>query len=355
MQKNSLNKNTITWIVIGVLLALALLIPIELPNTITVKGKIYPAKEWMLVKGPDGELMTSLFNYKKGVSENYGVTQFERGDAVEFSLSDKIYTSAAVMIDDTIGLVYSNTTEKELIDLRADLAVDSALLKVNTSEEKDAIVKSEEQKLEYAKKQLEEQQKLFRRQKSLYEKQLISEEEYEVAESAIELFNINVEIAKERLRTVSTGAKQEEINLVKSRISGLKDKIDILEKKFSGLTIQSPVQGIVNRGFSADTLLTISDTTEYISFIPIKVSDYKFIKPGQKVLFEDMNGDKTIEAEIDSTDKAIKSGLQNQYFVASAVVNKNKSSLLPGLVLSGEIIGEPIMLRDYLISLINIL
>lgn len=354
MQKNSLNKNTITWIIIITAIILVIVVPVELPHNITIKGKIYPAKEWMLMKGPDGELMTSLFNYEKGVSENFGVTQFERGDAVEFSLSDKIYSGADVMIDDTVGSIYSNTTERELIALRSDLAVDSALLRVNLTEEKEAIVSSEEQRLEYAKKQLEEQQKLFRRQKSLYEKNLISEEEYEVAEGAIELFRINVEIAKERLRTVSTGAKEEEINLVKSRIEGLKNKIDLLEKKFSDLIIQTPVGGIVNRGFSGDTLLTISDTTNYISFIPIKVSDYKYIKSQQKVIFEDLEKQKTIEAEIKSIDKSIKTGLQNQYFVAAAVIKTNKSALLPGLVLNGEIVGETIMLREYLFNLINI-
>lgn len=354
MQKSKLNKNTVTWILILSVLALAVIIPIELPHNITIKGKIYPAKEWMLVKGPDGELMTSLFNYKKGVSENFGVTQFERGDAVVFSLSEHILSNTAVSTDDTIGSVYSNTTEQELINLRSELAVDSALLKVNISEEKEAVVRSEEQRLEYAEKQLEEQQKLFRRQKSLYEKNLISEEEYEVAEGAIELFKINVEIAKERLKTVSTGAKKEEVNLVKSRIEGLKNRIDNLERKFSDLVIQTPVSGIVNRGFSGDTLLTISDTTDYISFIPVKINDYKYIKARQKVVFENLNNEKIIVGEIESIDKSIKSGLQSQYFLAAAVIKKNKSELLPGLVLNGEIIGETILLREYLFNLINI-
>lgn len=354
MLKNRPNKNTISWIVIFTVLLLIVLIPVELPHNISVKGKIYPAKQWMLVKGRDGDLMTTLFNYKKGVNENFGVTQFERGDAVEFSLSERIISGTSVSPDDTLGMIYSNTTEKELIELRSELAVDSALLKVNISEEKEAIVKSEEQRLEYARKQLEEQQKVFRRQKSLYEKQLISEEEYEVAEGAIELFKINVEIAKERLQTVSTGAKEEEVNLVRSRIVGLKNRIDILERKFSDLVIQSPVSGIINRGFSGDTLLTISDTTDFITFIPVKIDDYKFVKPQQKIVFEDMESKKTVLAEIQSIDRSIKSGLQSQYFVATAIIKTKKSALLPGLVLNGEIIGETILLRDYLFNIINI-
>ena len=354
MRRNFLNPNLVTWLIILFVLILAFIIPIEIPNNISVKGKIYPAKEWILTKGTDGQLVTTLFNYKKGVGENFTVAQFERGDAVEFSFSDQVYSGNSISLNDTIGIIYSNFTEKELIDLRSALAVDSALLRVNMSEQKESVVKSEEQKLEYAKSQLDEQQKIYRRQKSLYEKNLISQEEFEVAESAIELFTINVDIAEERLRTVLTGAKKEEIDLIKSRMRGLSRQIDMLEKKFSEFVIQSPVKGVVSRIFASDTLLTIYDTTDYIAVVPIHINDLKFSQVGQYIEFEDIDKVRMLKAEIVQIDKSVKSSINAQYFLASADFNGDNKYLLPGLVLKGKLKSEPLILRDLLLDFINI-
>jgi hypothetical protein len=346
--KNNRNSQ-IVLAVIFLLLIVFYFIPIEIPKTVTAAGKLYSAKEWLLIKGPDGRLMTMLKNNKKGVSESYSVTQFERGDAIEFSISEVIKSGAFISANDTVGIIYSNETEKELIDLKSELAVESALLEVNLSTEKEAIVKSEEQRLEYAKRQLVEQEKLFRRQQALFDKNLISEEEFEVAKGAVELFRINVDIATERLKTVTTGAKEEEIDFIKSKIDGLSNQIEILQRRFSDFVIQSPIDGIVNLNFSSDTLLIISDTTEFIGLFPIHIKELKNISAGQNIEIEIADLSEETSGTIISIDKKLHQVNNNQYFVIAASFIKNEeSNLLPGLSVTANISSQPITTKEHI-------
>ena len=100
------------------LLIVVLLLPFQIPYKITVPGKVLPTKEWLVVKGTDGRLMTSLINHKAGVHENYAVRLFERGDAVQFSFNPNIVAGSSVSTNDTIGVIYSNESQKQLINLK---------------------------------------------------------------------------------------------------------------------------------------------------------------------------------------------------------------------------------------------
>ncbi|MBN1299985.1 MAG: hypothetical protein JW995_02115 [Melioribacteraceae bacterium] len=340
--------NYVIWGVIAVLVLAVLIVPVKVPHHIQISGKILPARQWLLIKSPDGNLITSMVNYIKGVNENYTLTQFERGDAVKFKLNSNIYSGRQVVVNDTIGTVYSNETEKQLIDLKSELTSEKALLKVSLSNEKEAVVKSEEQRLEYARKQLEEQEKLFIRQKALHERDLISQEEYDIAEGAVNLFKINVDIAEEMLKTVTTGAKEEEIDFIKSRIDGLSKQINVLEKKFSDFVIQSPVNGIIERIFSSDTLLIISDTTEFLCFFPVMIEDAKYLRTGLDVVIESSTLDITTRGILESIDKSIQPAAQNQYLVASARITDDGNKIIPGLNIEGYVKSESKILREYI-------
>lgn len=334
-------------ILVIVLLIIVTLLPIKIPHNISVKAKLYPSQEWILVKGTDGRLMSSVVNNQYGVNQTYKVAQFERGDAVEFSLKPNIISGVNVSVEDTLGFIYSNDTERKLVELKASLTSENYLLKANLSKEKEAIVKGEEQQLQFARQQLEEQQKLFTRQKSLYEKNLISQEEYDVSESAVELFKINVDIALEKLRSVTTGAKPEEIELTKSRIEGLKQQIDVLNKRFSDFIIKSPFGGVVKRVFSSDTLLIVNDSTNLVAFLPISLGDINFIKHGQIVKIADNKTGNEITGVLETIGKSVKTAGNNQYVIATAVFKDGSKYFLEGQIVKSKIICEQLIPMDY--------
>ena len=85
---------------------------------------------------------------------------------------------------------------------------------------------------------------------------------------------INIEIAEAQLKSLQTGFKQEEIEMISARIDGIKKEIDTLLSRHENYTLTSPLSGIVFDTFSGDTLVTIGDTSHYIALIPLKIKYY---------------------------------------------------------------------------------
>ena len=343
-------------IIIGFVIAAAIILflsPFDMPYNIKTYGKIVPAKEWILAKGPDGRLMTSLVNYKTGTYDNYTVTQFQRGDAVEFSMGKNIAAGTTINKFDTVANIYSNETEKKLSKLKGDLATEKAVLQVSFGTEKQSVIDEQKRKVEYAKRQLSEQEKLFTRDKALFEKELISKEDYDISEGAVELFKINVRIAEEKLNNVITGAKSEQINLIRSRINGLENEIDILYDKFSQFILTSPLSGIINRSLSRDTLLVISDTTEYLVVIPVELEKIDYIKSGQEVNVKFDHFNTELSGEIFSIDNKVRYNQGNQYFLVFAEITDQVKIPLQDLRVECTIACEKMPPRDHLFRFIN--
>ena len=221
------NRNIIFAIIILILI-IFLILPIEYPRTIKSKGKLLPYKTWTLAKGTDGRLITSLNDNLTGINDGFTVTQFERGDAVQFKLKTEVISKDFISKGDTIGYVISNIIEKDIEKLKGELETAKASLNIQTSSEKESVIDAEKSKLVFAEKELDEQTKVFERKKLLFDRQLISQQEYEADEAKFELAKINVNIAKERLRTVQSGAKKEQINSAASQITPLENEIRIL-------------------------------------------------------------------------------------------------------------------------------
>jgi len=347
MSIKKIDKTTWTWIIIFLLLIVVLLIPIQLPYKITVPGKVLPTKEWLLYKDSEGRLMTSLVNHRAGVHESYSVRSFQRGDAIQFILNPGISAGASVTISDTIGVIYSNETEKQLINLKANLQSQNALLNVNESKEKEALISEAKQGVAFAERQFEEQQKIYLRQKGLFDKELISEQEFDLSKGALDLFRINIEIAKERLNSVTTGEKQEQIDLVKTNINGLQNEISILEQRFSDYVIQSPVNGTVNRVFSSDTLLIVSDTTEYIVYMPIQWNYKEYVKKDQSVEF-DLQDRSSTYGKILAVENSAELIDRNIVSFATATYSGKNTNFIPGLLLECSIICDELTPRQHL-------
>ena len=352
MDPKKLDKASLTWIIIAAVILVVLFIPIRIPYKITIPGKVLPSKEWMITKDVEGRLMTSLINNRSGVHESYGVISFERGDAMNFRVNPGISAGTGVNTSDTIGILYSNESEKRLINLKAGLQSQMALLEVSRSEEKEAIVSEAEKGVLYAERQYKEQEKIYKRQKDLYEKELISEEEFDLSKEALDLFRINVEIAKERLKNVTTGEKPEQIDLIKTNIEGLRNEISVLEQRFSDYVIQSPINGTVNRVFSNDTLLTVSDTTEFIVIMPVQWEYKNYVRKDQTVEFN-LKDSSYPTGKIISLEKY--AGLINQKVVTlvTASYTGNNLNFMPGLLIECSIICDELTIRQHLFRFIE--
>lgn len=307
------------------------MLPIKYPTSLSSKGKILPSKSWILAKTTDGRLITNLTDNKTGINKEFSVTQFQRGDAVQFKLNVELLLARQIDKGDTIGYVISNEIEKDIERLKGELETARASLIVQQSSEKESIIEAEKSKLEFARKELEEQTKIYNRKKKLFEKDLIAEQEFEADEARYELAKINIDIAEQRLRSVQSGAKQEEIKFVESQIIAIEKEIGVLQKRFESNNITSPINGIVNRTFSSDTLVLINDTSECIILTPVPLNDTKEISIDQPVEILSENADKSIQASVFSIDNSVYTINNIQYKFITAVSNGNIIEFQPGL------------------------
>ncbi len=321
---NKKNKLVITFISI-VLLVIFILLPIEYPISISAKAKIVPNKTWILLKGPDGRLITSLVDNFTGINKEFSVTQFERGDAVKFALEKNIIPGQSISVDDTIGVVYSNKNEQEIEELKGELAVAKASLSVKQSSEKQSVIDEEKRKLAYAQKQVEEQSKIFERQKKLYEKQLISQQDYENEQAKLDLYRINVNIAEEKLRTVQSGAKAEEIQFINSQIKSLENEISLLEQKSNSYVLRSPISGNVASSYNQDTLLIVNSDKEYAAFIPINLSLIHYVTKGNQIEIIQRN-DSTLLTKVDVIDETVRTFAKEQFVMVKSIFKRTTSN-----------------------------
>ena len=194
---------------------------------------------------------------------------------MQFEFNSSLSSGASIDKNDTVAIIYSNENERQIENLKGEIDAAKASLSLNLTGEKEAVIDQEIKNLDYAVKQADEQKKVLDRFKVLYEKGLVSQEEYEISKGTYDLYLINIAISKARLKTVETGAKQEQIEFLKTQINSMENELAILQKRFKGFTVTAPINGVVSRKTNSDTLMVISDISEYVLLCPVKVKDKK--------------------------------------------------------------------------------
>lgn len=304
--------------------------PINLPYSIEVPGKVLPQKEWILSKSDNGMIVTQLINNKTGLSEDYFVTQFERGDAVKLELNSN-RNNFSVSKNDTIGIIHSNEINRRLVQLQGKLSETKASLKINLTGNKRAIIKAAEQKLAFENEKSREQKKILERLKAMYEKSLISIEEYEIAQNESNLNDINIAIAEAQLEAVKTGEKPEQIQLIYSQISSIEDEISTLESRLSNFVIISPIDGTVNQIAKSDTILFVADTSGYVILMPINIQEKEYLNENITIDLQLPYSKNSIEADFLGLDNKVQIFNGTQIILAKAIVDKDKLDFLPGM------------------------
>jgi multidrug efflux pump subunit AcrA (membrane-fusion protein) len=327
-----MTRNKFIYPAILVVVLIFLFLPIKFPYTITSKGKIFPYQTWTLAKTTSGRLITSLNDNSTGSNHGFSIIQFEQGDAVQFKLSPKVLQNDTISAGDTVGYIISSEIEKDIQKLKGELETARASLNVKTSSEKESVIEAEKNKLSFAEKELEEQTKIFERKKKLFDKDLISQQEFEADEARFELAKINISIAQERLRTVSSGAKSEEINFANTQINVLENEIDVLRKRFESNNILSPITGITERSYSSDTILVVNDIYKTVSIVPVKWDDIKKIKIGQIVTISSAVIDEVIYGKVFAIDNNITSLNNLQYVFVTILSDDRNMDFKNGLI-----------------------
>ena len=335
------------------LLVCLILLPFKIPYSVKAYGRIMPAKRWVLARDADGQLVTSLFDYKVGRNFGYGVAQFAREGAMNFAIDSIIRPGRVISAGDTVGSINSTDSRERLVQLQGQLETARADLDISIRGEKEATVEEFEQKLTHARERYDNQLRIVERLREMYRQNLISQQEYEIADGEARLMEIEVSIAASQLSAMQTGEKPEQINLLRTRIHALQREIETLQKRIDSFSILSPLDGVISRVYSSDTLLIVSDTTSYIVFIATRYNEYPKISRGQAVEIDVDGVSAPVRCQVISTDDEIRILNGEQTFVTVAETSESNGQLPAGMVVKCSITCKPISAFDYVKGFIN--
>ncbi len=336
-----------------VLIFIFFILPIKLPHKIETTGKVIPAKQWVLSIANNGQIVSHIQDNQSGINHSFFFTEFDRGDAVRFHINKNILKKFIVFKGDTIGTLYSNQLIKQLANLEGELLQAKASLSLNTTGEKQSVIKAAEEKLLFEQKKAEEQKRILARLKALWEKDLISKEEYEIAQNQADLDDINIKIAKAQLESAKTGVKPEQIELINSQVQTIENEITVLKKRLSDYLITSPITGSVNQFAKKDTILVVSDTSSYLIVMPVNIEERAFFKDNLKIKAVIPIDNEIVESEILHIDNNVEILRGKEIIFAKAIVKSKSKNLLPGIFVKCQIQSEPVSIKNRISTFLN--
>jgi hypothetical protein len=218
---------------------------IKVPYKIRSRALFMPASEFNLVRTLDGNLISSFKDNVRGVVKSYGVTEFQRGDVVQFLLNPKLLSQKYVNIGDTIGWIVSNEEQRNLIQLKGELNIMKAEFEFYTTGQKPEDIQTAKEQWELAKEQLDIQKKLLQRSTALFVDSVIPQQEYDIELNKLKVKEIEVGIAEARYMSITTGEKKEQGRLVSARIANLESQIKQVSDRLAYFTFTTPMSGMI--------------------------------------------------------------------------------------------------------------
>ncbi len=324
-----------------------LLLPISVPLSIVVPGKILPAREWTLIRDQEGSIGAILRDHALGAVQSYTFNRFERGDVVRLTLHPAIRPHAHVEVGDTLASIFSSETQQQLAELTGELSTILASLDLYATGEKASIVEEARTQLARAEERAHQNHRVLARLRTLREQALIAEQDLEVAESQQRVLEADIAAARARLDVVQTGAKQQQLDLTHTEAAALRDEIATLNDRMNLFTITAPISGMVVRSFGSDTLLQMIDMTEYVVVMPVPWLAHRDLVPDQEVDVEVFGASTPVKGHLQQLGDAIHLINGQQVMLVTASID-DALDIPPGAMARCTIANGSVPLREYL-------
>ncbi len=312
---------------VGIILLLILFLPIHLPYSLVVQGKVLPGQLWLLQRETDGSMLVTLRDHRQNIVSSYTAYQVERGDVLSFNLSPRLHRDGQINTGDTIGFIHSNMITGEMASLRGDLEVARSMLDVNNTGEKKSLIEAARSQLSLSREQALLQNRILERQKDLYDSNLVSREMYEITQGTSKIYDLQASVAEAQLKALETGSKPEQIQLSLSQITSLESEIKVLEKRLDQFVLISPLDGELFTPFSAESLMFIADTSRLV-YMPVGLRDLTEVKVAQIFQVRTPVTAEEIKGKIIKVDQMIQRLNDQQVFFVIGLLEK-RHTLLP--------------------------
>ncbi|MCK9426187.1 MAG: hypothetical protein M0Q21_09125 [Ignavibacteriaceae bacterium] len=325
---------------------------IKVSHSLNIFAEVHPLQKWQIVKGTDGQLTSALMDYETGFSNAFGVTQFQRGESMVFSFAEWMKNKKEIKAGDSIGIIRSSDVEERIVQLEGALTVAKAEFEANRTGEKKPLITEAKNRLEFAGAKLGQKKDTFQRNEQLYKKGFLPQESYETDLWEIKQLEIEISIYQSQLEAITSGLKPETLKLLESKATALSNELDELKKRSKNFIVVSPIDGIVNRSFSPDTILSIINFDKVVMNVPLKIAYRNTLKEGESISVRFENYSEAFQGRLLSLSKEVKMLNYEQVIVAAILINNSEKQLLPGMITQGTIKLGTISIWDYLTSYI---
>ncbi len=330
-----------------IVLLLVACLYIKVPYIIKSRALFMPASEFNLVRTADGNLISSFKDNVRGVVKSYGVTEFQRGDVVQFLLNPKISNQKYVNAGDTIGWIVSNEEQRNLIQLKGELNIMKAELEFFTTGQKPEDIQTAKEQWELAKEQLDIQKKLLKRSTTLFGDSVIPQQEYDIELNKLKVKEIEVGIAEARYLSITTGEKKEQGRLVSARISNLESQIKQVSERLAYFTFTTPMSGMIllqRENETGENVIAIGDTSHWVGVIPVQLKEREFIKLSDTITYKKLNG------HIVGIDNSVRILDRKQAFYVTGLW-PFEENILPGTMAEVAIKCPKVTIKDYFLRI----
>lgn len=339
------------YVAIALLLLLAVaavFLPIRIPVNVSVFGRVLPAREWVLVRGPGGELLSLVRDNAAGAVEEYSVTEPLRGDATQFVLTPGIAAMERIDAGDTVGWMISPELSRELTALEGALDVARAALTSARAGEKPALVRQARGAVAQARAAQEEQQHLLARQEELHRRKTISDEEYQLSVDRLDVLRAGVEVAEAQLAAVTSGLKPEDVLQREREAGAIEAELRALRARLSRFTHTAPIGGTLRNAFAPDTLLAVMDADALLLVLPVPVDECKRLDDDAEIRFD------IPRTDIRGSARILRRGRDAMYVQGEPVcmivaeVTEGGEGLRAGLIARASLSGRSLRAAEFL-------
>jgi multidrug efflux pump subunit AcrA (membrane-fusion protein) len=336
--------------IIVLILAGSLFLPFRIPRAVDATGEIVPAREWILQTDLTGYIFSVLRDHTTERTGNLFMTELIRGDAVSLNVSPRIISGNEISAGDTVAMIASYETERDLSELKNELLTQQASLRAAESGEKRALVEAAQRRLDQAREMLAEQERITKRLNELQSSGFVTAQDYEIAKSTEDQYRLAAGVAEADLASVRTGVKPEEVEFIRASIRSTEEEIAVVQSKLDAFTITSPLSGTVMHSLAPDTLAWIADTSSYLAIIPLRLGLEQGVTPGLPVRFIVPGGGK-IDGRVIGLSNTAANAMKEQVLVVTASLDPATVPLYPGMILECHIKFEPLTIRRYIVRL----
>ena len=342
----------ITLIVLGLILILVLVIPVKVPYGIQTKGYMLPEREWYLERTRDGSLLSTMKNHRLDKVDAFHITEFQRGDVAGFRLMFKDRNPDFIHSGDTIGLLFSNEELRRLHLLEGQLKEYEAELSYYLSGSKPEEVEEALSRINLARQELEADELTLKRSQPLIDDSLIAPHEYDMIFQRVEARKRTLEIAEANYRKLTSGAKPEQIEWTRAKISTTENQIQVLNKRLEQFTITAPFSGAVHphrvTNVNHMPILSVADTSVLVVTMPVDVIEREFITIGAEVTARIPGIPEKPKGQVVHVEPGVHRLDGRQVFFVRAVFPSTEHHLMPGLLADVTIHSESVTPREYL-------